>query len=169
MALPLAALGLTGALACAGHPQLRDGRYQDDVVEYSLESPGDGWQRLDMEQANVAWLNRDLGAALLVNSHCQGVEDAPLEVLTRHLLMGLTDVETVAERRLELSGREALETTVEGKLDGVRRRLQLLVLKKDGCVYDVVLDASPDGFSRAVPGYERVRSTLDVHPRKDWS
>ena len=162
-------LSLALPLGCVGHVAWRDGRYQDDVVRYSLEPPGEGWRPLEMEQANLAWTNPHIGAAILVNSHCKGVEDAPLDVLTRHLLMGMTDVEILSERVLELSRREALETTVEAKLDGRTRRMRVLVLKKAGCVYDVVLDASPEGFSAAVPAYERVRHTLDVQSRKDWS
>lgn len=161
-------LSLPLLAACAG-PQLKDGVYEDTVVRYSLDAPGEGWVLLQLEQANVAWRHPLLNASLLVNSHCEGVEDASLEVLTRHLLMGMTQAEVLAEERSMLSGRAALETTVAAKLDGVPRKLKLLVLKKDGCVYDLVLDARPDTFEGAAGAYRRVRESLEVHPRRDWS
>ena len=42
-----------------------------------------------------------------------------------------------------MDGREALRTVARAKLDGVPRELELVVLKKDGCVYDFALVAPP--------------------------
>lgn len=164
-----ALLGLSMTLLSACPGSFHGGVYQDERVHYSVEGPGQGWNTLSVPQANVAWRNASLGAALLINSHCVGVEDAPLTVLTTHLLMGLSHVETESQRPLSLAGREGLETRVRATLDGVPRSLQLLVLKKDGCVYDVVLDTTPGSFEQALLGYERVKATLVVHPRRDWN
>lgn len=163
--LALAAVPLVGC----GSAHLEDGVYQDEHVAYRVSGPSDGWREVRVETANAAWLHDELGASLLVNSHCEGVQDAPLEALANHLLIGWTEREIVAERKLELSRREALEREVSAKLDGVPRRLMLLVLKKDGCVYDVVLSSSPESFPRAKAAYERVVGSLDIAPRRDWS
>lgn len=163
--LVLAAASFAGC----GSAHLEDGVYQDQHVHYRVQGPSDGWREVRVETANAAWLHDELGASLLVNSHCEGVQDAPLEALANHLLIGWTEREVVAERRLELSRREALEREVTAKLDGVPRRLMLLVLKKDGCVYDVVLSSSPGAFPRAKAAYERVVGSLDIAPRRDWS
>jgi hypothetical protein len=164
---PLLLLGL-GA-ACATTPGLRGDVFEDHVVQYRLKAPGSGWEQVTLPTANVAWLNRDHGASLLVNSHCTGVQDAPLEALAGHLIIGMTDREILEERKLTLSRREALEREVSAKLDGVPRHMMLLVLKKDGCVYDVVLDSSPESFGAVKSDYERVVGSLDVLRRKDWS
>ncbi len=155
--------------ACGGTAHMEGGVYEDEHVQYRVTSPSDGWRQVEIETANAAWLNDELGASLLVNSHCEGVQDAPLEALANHLLIGWTERDIVHERKLELSRREALEREVSAKLDGVPRRVMLLVLKKDGCVYDVVLSASPESFPRAKPGYEAVVGSLDIAPRRDWS
>ena len=39
--------------------------------------------------------------------------------------------------RTASNGREALETEVEGKLDGVMTRIRALVFKKNGCTYTI--------------------------------
>lgn len=148
---------------------MEGGVYEDDHVRYRVSAPADGWRQVELETANAAWLNDEYGASLLVNSHCEGVQDAPLEALANHLLIGWTEREVLSERRLELSRREALEREVSAKLDGVPRRLMLLVLKKDGCVYDVVLSSSPESFPRARQAYDRVVGSLDIAPRRDWS
>lgn len=157
------------ATAACGPAHMQNGVYEDSQVRYRVTAPPAGWRQVELETANAAWLNDDLGASLLVNSHCEGVQDAPLEALANHLLIGWTEREVVAQQKLELSRREALEREVTAKLDGVPRRLMLLVLKKDGCVYDVVLSASPDGFPEAKRAYEELKASLDVDARKDWS
>ena len=63
----------------------------------------------------------------------------------------------------------ALETMAIAKIDGVPRQRALFVLKKDGCVYDVVYDAAPLKFDEGLAAYRRVRDGLDVGARRDHS
>ena len=154
------------ANACA-HPVVVDGRYRDAHAAYSVGAPGQGWRAVELPPANGAWYNDALQASLLVNSHCEGVADAPLESLTNDLLMGTTERVFVTQERLPWSKREALESTVHVKLDGVARTLRTFVLKKDRCVYDIVLDVPGDTLDAALAGYVRVRDAFDVGARPD--
>ena len=47
------------------------------------------------------------------------------------------------------------------------RKLRILVLKKDGCVYDVVVSAHPEKWETAVAGFERVIDRFEVRHRPD--
>ena len=158
--------GAAGCL-CGGHTEVKDGQYDDGKVAYSVGGPGAGWAELKLPTANAAWHNEALAATLMVNSHCDGVADSPLEGLASDLLMGMTDREILSQARLEHSKREALETVATVKLDGVPRKLVLFVMKKDGCVYDIVLDANPDHFDAARADYTKVRDGFDVAARPD--
>jgi len=161
----LAALVVVGG-GCAT-ATFEHGRFEDAVVRYRIEEPKDGWVRIGFEQANVAFFHRGLNASLLVNSHCQGVADAPLEALSEQLLFGMTERVVVEEQRLMQSHREGLQRIVSAKLDGVQRSLATFVEKKDGCVYDLVLDAPPSSFDEALPAFVRAREGLRIEPRKD--
>ena len=160
------ALCCVGA-SCSSAGTFRDGRFEDTSVRYRVAPPASGWEQVDLEQANIAWVNRGLGASLFVNSSCKGVQDSPLEALSQQLFFGMTDRELAVEERVMRSGREGLQTFASAKLDGVPRKLATLVLKKDGCVYDVVLDAAPEHFDAALPAFLRLRDGLDIEPRKD--
>lgn len=155
-------------VSACGSAHWRSGRYDNGQVHYEIGEPGAGWERLKLADANAAWRNSAHRASLLVNSHCVGVEDASLRVLSRHLWMGMEEAEVLAEREQTIAGRAALETSVRGTLDGVPRQLQLLVLKKDGCVYDLVLEGHPDAFARSLPDFERLRDSWRIFRRKDW-
>ena len=157
------------AAACASQGTFSDGRFTSDSVAYDVGAPGPGWSEVDLATANAAWHNPELGAALLVNSHCDGVKDAPLAGLTSDLLMGMTDREILSQEVVPWSKREAMHTVATGKLDGVPRKLELFVLKKDGCVYDIVLDAAPERFESARAAFAKVRDRFDVAPRPNRS
>lgn len=142
-----------------------DGNFRSDAVAYKVGPPGPGWTEVKLETANAAWHNPEMGAALMVNSHCEGVGDSPLEGLTNDLLMGMTEREILSQERVPWAKREALHSVATGKLDGVERKLELFVLKKDGCVYDIVLDASPAHFEAARGAFARVREGFNVDAR----
>ncbi len=144
---------------------LVDGTFKSDKVAYNVGPPGPGWAEVKLETANAAWHNPDMGAALMVNSHCEGVGDSPLEGLTNDLLMGMTEREILSQERVPWAKREALHSVATGKLDGVERKLEVFVLKKDGCVYDIVLDASPAHFDAARGAFARVREGFNVDAR----
>ena len=154
--------------ACSSTPKVDSaGAYVDDHVDYAVAPPGAGWTEMSVDDANGAWFSEEHRASLLVNSHCEGVEDAPLEALTRHLSIGMTEREVLKEERVMLSRREALVTELQAKLDGVPRQMLILVMKKDGCVYDIVLDAAPESFDGARPAFEAMKDTLEVRARPD--
>lgn len=167
LSLCAAAVVTTSLGACSSSGSFVGNRFVDPHVDYKVGSPGEGWRRVTLENSNVSWLNDAVGAGMLVNSHCEGVADAPLAGLTGELLIGTTDREIVSQTVRPWSGREAMETIAISKLDGVLRKRAMFVLKKDGCVYDVIYDAPVARFDAGLAGYERVRDGFDVGPRKD--
>ena len=146
---------------------LVDNRYQDEHVSYTIGQPGAGWVQMRLEKANVAWHHPDLAAGMFLNSTCGGVQDAPLIGLSNELLIGSTEREILQQEVMPWSHREALETVVTCKLDGVARKRILFVIKKDGCVYDLVYDAPPEHFDEGLAAYRAVRDGLDIAARRD--
>lgn len=158
-ALPSFAALLTIALevGCGGGGTLAGQVYRDEEARYQIGAPPAGWERLDVEEQNdLAWSERDLAAIIQVNASCDPDLDVRLDVLRNHLLFGFTDPEILNEELVPLDGREALRTHVVAKLDGVPREMVLVVLKKDGCVYDFALVAPRDSFARARPAFDHL-------------
>ena len=102
---------------------------------------------------------------IAINATCSGHEDPTLEVLTNHLVIGFTDREWVSKKKFELDGREAMRSLVHARLDGVSTSLDLVVLKKNGCVHDFTY-VSPVGqeaahqveFDALVAGFKQERA-----------
>jgi hypothetical protein len=149
--------------ACAGH--LRDGVYSRGEVRYRIGPLPPAWTAVGLEGNDVAFFESTSGHSLAVNATCEGFDDPPLEVLTRHLLMGFTQRVTILETTLLLDGRAALRSHVSATLDGVPVELVLVVLKKNGCVYDFTLLAPPGQLAPALPTFDALLATFHVAVR----
>jgi len=124
-------------------------------TSYRIGELDRGWHRVDVDDQNDAAFAREDGTIIQVNSTCSPELDIPLVALTNHLLIGFTERDIRDQRLVELDAREALRTHVVAKLDGVPRELELVVMKKDGCVYDLALVAAPGGpYGAALSAWE---------------
>lgn len=153
----LAVLAIALGTACGGGASYTGETYRDAEATYRIGGPGSGWTSLDVEgQNDLAWSHSDLAAVIQVNASCSPELDVRLDVLTNHLLIGFTDRDIRSQETVPLDAREALRTHVVAKLDGVPREMLLVILKKDGCIYDFALIAPPG------PRFERARTAYDA-------
>jgi hypothetical protein len=120
------------------------------------------WKRIDVDGATLAFRDQAQDAVVLLNTRCQHRDnDAPLSVLTRHLVMGTTERDVLIEETIPFDQREALHTVMRAKLDGVPRQYDIYVIKKDDCILDLVYVAPPERFSEGAPLFERF--AMGVH------
>ena len=134
-------------------------RFEEQVfskpgVRYHVGALPPGWERVKLSQDDLAWYTGRTGHALSVNATCGEYEDAPLDVLTRHLVMGFTERLEVEQHKVVLDEREALRTRYRAKLDGVPVELLLLVLKKNQCIYDFTYVAPLGRYEERLADFE---------------
>jgi hypothetical protein len=144
------------AAACAHGDSFEGGvlRKGDLIVHVGPLPPN--WRRVDVEGADLAFRDDAREGSTLFSVRCgRRDDDAPLRVLTQHLIMGTTDREFDAEETIPFDGREAMHSRLRAKLDGVPMQYEIYVMKKDGCVYDIVYVASLDHFAEGAPDFDR--------------
>jgi hypothetical protein len=111
--------------------------YRAGDVSFQIGALPPSWQRLDADGERLAYRDPVSDTIVSVGARCgRDAEDVPLTALTQHLFIQFTERNIIDQRPFELDGREALRTVLNAKLDGVPRRFRIVVLKKDGCVYD---------------------------------
>jgi hypothetical protein len=150
----LAVLALTG---CA-HARFdaAANRVCDGKVCYRVGELGPGWRLVHQEGAAVGFFNQDVGAVVEANATCRDdAEAAPLATLTRHLFIGYTDRRIESQDRVQLARRAALHTRATARLDGVPMALDLYVLKRNGCIFDLSYAAPPATAARGVVDFRR--------------
>lgn len=141
---------------------LKDGVVSKAGTRYFVGSVPPGFRVVQFKENDVAYESTGSPHTIAVNATCEGYEDAPLEVLTQHLLMGFTEREKLEEARSTLDGRECLRTHVKAKLDGVPREIFLVVLKKNSCVYDLTYVSAPGRADERYHEFEKVVEAFRV-------
>ena len=133
-----ASAALLGALclqACGG-AAFHDGVYADEHARYRVGRLPPEWRRVQVDGNDLAFQRRGMGT-ISVNSTCSEYEDVPTVALVNHLLFETTERTFIEEETVTLDGRGARHVVVQVELDGVPVELELFVLKKDGCVFDL--------------------------------
>ena len=153
----LLAAALVASLGCgAGGARVEDGVLHKGHVTVRMGAVPPAWSSVSVDGADVAWRDDAAQASVLLDVRCHERDgDAPLGSLTAHLIMGTTERNVVTQDTLPFDGREAQHTVMTAKLDGVALQYDLYVMKKDGCVYDLVYVAPPDRFTQGAPEFER--------------
>jgi len=158
----LAGLLCAALMACFGGVQ-KTGKvvsYQPGKVitkkgYYQVGDLSSDWSPMSLKKAIISFYNQKVGATISTDAFCdQAYDDAPLNMLARHLFAGLQDVKVVEEKPLMLSDRGALRTYFKASLDGVPVTVDSVVIKKDWCLFDFYLVSPPDRHSDALADFE---------------
>ncbi len=102
------------ALGCAA--QRFDGRvYDDGTMRFRTGPVPSAWHAIEADGTLLAFRDDAAGATVAVNGRC-GVDgdDVPLASLTQHLFLQFTEREALSQTELNLDGRAALRTELNG-------------------------------------------------------
>jgi hypothetical protein len=154
-------MGLTSlACAIAGCASSHfDGRtFRQGDIAFRLEHLPPTWRSIEINDTALAFRDDENASTVAINGRCgKDAEDVPLRSLTQHLFLQFTERRLEEQQILPLDGREALATQMVAKLDGVEKYFHVVVLKKDGCVYDFLQIANthqdPVHFLEFVQGF----------------
>ncbi len=144
-------------LLCGCPPRFDGTVYRGDGFAFRIPPIPRTWQRLSHSHGSLAFRDAEHAGSVLLNGRC-GLDgdDVPLKALTGHLFLQFTEREVVAQEVVPFDGREAMHTTMKAKLDGVPMMYDVWVLKKDGCVYDLLYLAPERGFGAGRAAFQRL-------------
>ncbi len=145
----------------------------DKQATFRVGTPGRSWEPLVQEGTQVACQHGSDPAVIQPHSECQDHGDSDLEDFTDHQRIDYTTWQIVEEPTGELDAegrprmrkkqyyttlaqREALRTTVRANLDGGDVMIEYLVLKKNGCLFDLTYIAVPRVFEQHLPAFDAV-------------
>ncbi|WP_371877538.1 hypothetical protein [Pyxidicoccus parkwayensis] len=157
-------LGVVAPLVGCHRVSFEDSVLTKPAVRYRVGKLPEAWHRVWLEGNDLAFAEEGTGRAISVNATCEGHDDPPLPVLTRHLLAGFTERQELSSQLVPMAEREALRSRYLAKMDGVPVQLELVVLKKDNCVFDFsyvappgMADARMADFDTVLAGFESER------------
>jgi hypothetical protein len=164
----LAGVALT-ALAGCGSSGFDGAVFHGDGFAFRISARPQQWKPIHVSRAALVFRDTANNATIAVDGRCEVEgEDVPLAALTQHLFLRFSEREIIEQNVVPFDGREAMHTIVVAKLDGVPKKFDAWVLKKDGCVYDLYYIAPNELFDRGVGEFHRfVRgfATVPIHAK----
>jgi hypothetical protein len=128
-------------VSCSVTGPLREDR---PATGFSFPQPLKGWKVLPLsEGAQRLYQHVSTGSVLSVSSLCDRYATAPLSRLVRNPLAPLGALKEIESQKLTISDRDAEQLHVSGSLDGVKVEVVMVVLRKNECIFDFSLQASP--------------------------
>lgn len=101
---------------------------------YSVKAPS-SWENVEKAESDRAF-RLPSGGLATVTSSCNRNSDAPLETLTKHLMLGARHVNILEQKRENVDGVAGLKTKVKATFEGKPINLVLFVLAKEDCIFD---------------------------------
>jgi hypothetical protein len=148
--------------ASCGASQSFSGRIFDDgTVRYRVGALAAEFQEVAVSDNDLAW-HHPLFGTISVNSTCKQYEDVPARALVNQLLMGTTERVYRVDETVTLDGRAAQHLLADVELDGVPISIDIYLVVKDGCVYDLAHVAARDKAESARPLFQRFVSAFAV-------
>lgn len=127
--------------SCSISGPLREDR---SASVFSFPEPLKGWKALPLsEGAQRLYQHLKTGSVLSVSSLCDRYATAPLTRLVRNPLSPLGAYKEIESQKLRISDRDAEQLHVSGTLDGVKVEVLMIVLRKNECIFDFSLQATP--------------------------
>jgi hypothetical protein len=125
------------------------------IADLALENPS-VWMQLSsttkdesQEVPDVAFQSAKTSSIISLNSACRpkfGREEQDLKSFSDQLFLGISDVTLREEKQSDFQRSHALETTIQGKLNGEPMMLRTVVLRNGNCLYDLMYIARPEVF-----------------------
>jgi len=150
----LVLLSVVLTASCGASQSFRERVYDDGTVRYRVGALEGGFERVEVGDNDLAWHDTTFGT-VSVNSTCEQYEDVPARALMNQLMMGTTQRSYLVDETVTLDGRAAQHVIADLELDGVPVRINVYLVVKDGCVYDLTHVAERARAESAQPVFER--------------
>lgn len=113
---------------------------------------------------DISWQSSKTASVISINSACrQNVDDeGDLKSITQNLLSSWRNLKIEKQTEVILSNRTGLETTAQGFYLNKTRKFQVVVIKTDNCVYDLLYLSPPPTFNQELSLFQKFRDNLSL-------
>lgn len=138
-----------------GIMKYREGTVRTGTGRFTAPQLPPPWKSPKIRLKQLVHENDLLGATIVTDALCgPKFDDAPLPRLAKELFQRLQERRITSEKAFTLDGRAALRMQGGGRMDGVPIRMDVVVMKKDFCLYDFVYFAPPATHGQGVGDFE---------------
>jgi len=162
----LAILSSIYMLGCATI-KIKEGVFFPPHEKYTVSIPGKGWEPIRVGKEDMALWHKQYHATIAIISSDIENKGFSLEMLNRHLFLGMTGKKIVSKESVLVDNQKALHTIVEGEMDNCKLKIDSYVIKVGDKVYDLVYWAPADSFDSVKGDFENMAKTFKFTQRKE--
>jgi hypothetical protein len=129
-------------LACARDLIAERGGWRSVREGFWIGNPGAGWERFDLEGADLAF-RQDKSETMSLQARCGRPVTSP-QIMARHLMIGIPERTLRQAGPVLVAGRSGWTQTFDARLEGRTVRIQTVTLVTSNCAYDLMLVAAGD-------------------------
>jgi hypothetical protein len=123
--------------------------------KFTLGSLPPSWKGPHIIRKQLVYDNDPIDGTILSDALCgPKFLDAPLPRLAKDLFEQMGNEKMGRIKEFMLDGRAAVRLQGVGSIDGVLIQMDVVVMKKDFCVYDFVYFAPPKTFAKGISDFE---------------
>ena len=159
------ALGFLLAGCSGAATRIEDGAFRSQKG-YQVRLPGPGWQVEPDATADLELRRERPPGGMLADATCGGPEPSrSLDVLARHVTMGLVHRSTTVSDTWTVDGRPAAHRVVQGSRDGVAVTVEAVVLQGARCIHDFLYVAPAPDFESGRSAFRAFVESFAEAPR----
>lgn len=145
-------VAISATCGCIFKPQPFKGviSYKDGKVfirnkkYYTVGLLPDGWENFNTRARTISFYNKQYKASISTDAYCgKSVGDRALDSLSGGIITALEGRNVVEEGHFTLDDRGALRQKITGTVDGVATDVDIVIVRKDECVFDFYSVSQP--------------------------
>ena len=114
---------------------------------YSFKKPNSKLFTLkETPELDKLWVHERNGNSISILSDCSSNYDPSLDQIKNGITTGINNLETKSSKYQTYNKRKALFAHIVGDVDGVLSEFDLVIFKKDGCVYTLTHVATKNSY-----------------------
>lgn len=117
--------------------------------------PDAPFEELDMPNIDKSWRSSADGSTISYLSDCNDLTDPSLQSLFTGVTSMIENVSIIESAEIKFNDRAALHTTLDGTVDGVTTRFELLLFKKNNCNYILTYAAVTSEFGKNQKAFQK--------------
>ena len=112
-----------------------------------FNEPNEPFKEAKSGYLDRAWKNTNDGSTISYLSDCYGKTDPSLEQIFKEATSPVREQHLIQQHQIEYNERAALHSVVEGVIDGVLTRYELVIFKKNHCNYILAYAATAESYA----------------------
>jgi len=119
----------------------------EKAKDIDYKSPPSPYERIKNSDTDYAWQSRKTGNMIAISSNCSKNSDKSLQQAFQDVSKGFDRTEDIKQEPFFYNGREALRGIVKGSIDGIAATIDVVLLNKNQCFYQLTYSGVSNQFS----------------------